>query len=138
MVNVVRSTLIGNQFEVVLNLSVPINNLSTEQLNQFFLVVVTPNDHHGDDDIQVFQWVTNGGSRIHVLLQFRERPHHRSQVYLRLNVAALANSYSALGITDFSRANAQVSINNAERGDRRIETEGRVATFARRAEASRL
>ena len=101
----------NNQLEVVLNLSVPINSLSSEQLSQFFVVTVVPSS--STNPVQVFQWATNGGSAIHVLLQFATQPSPSTLVFLNLNVALLASNYAILGVTDFSGANTQVSVSAA-------------------------
>lgn len=127
-VAVASATQTGNQLEVVLSLSVPISTLSIDQLSQFFVVTVLPFD--ANNQAQVFQWATNSGSTVHVLLQFSAVPSPDTLVFFSLNVAALASSYAALGVTDLSRANAQIAIANAQPGTSTVVPSGLVATLA--------
>ena len=129
------ATIIGNQFEVGLNLNIPINSLSTAQLNQFFIVTVVPSSN--TNPVQVFQWATNGGSVIRVLLQFASIPPSNTLVFFNLNVAALASAYAAIGVTDFSGANTQVSVSSATPSVLATPVTGLTATFARAQSAQR-
>lgn len=120
--------LSNNQMEIVLGLNVPLPNLPLNLVSQFFTVELPP--FVGGDRVSVYQWATNNGEVIHVVLQFSTVPSSSTKVTLKVNTAAVGTSYAAIGVTDFSRANAEVLVSSARSTNVAAVPAGTGATFA--------
>ena len=76
--------------------------------------------------------MTNGGSKINVLIQFPSAPSPTTRILLALNIGALASSYAAAGVTDFSQANVQLLVANATPSVLAASSTGLAPTASRR------
>lgn len=130
-----RTTTIGNQAEIVININFVPPGLTIAQQSQFFLVTVVPNQ----SPTQVFQWYSVAESSIRVLLVFPSAPSPATLILGSLNVAALAQSYLSAGYNNFQQGSFQVSLSNAIQGSTPFNPPATVsATLARSAPNQQL